>query len=276
MRLQLARIAALVAAAALAAGLTGCGGSGASTPTRTIAIQGPGAGPLDARVADIRRAAALELEAIDGTTQGSKLKIVNGADPQAIATIDALAEVAISGREQLKISLAPPLVRRTKTKRQLTPEIWLLPPSGLTEAARESYAASGATGATTSQADSPFNPGTPTGQYVTPGLSAQNYPPAGQEFFEKFEKKYGRAPDRYAIFGYEAVGLIVDALTRLEKSNVFVDQTSLAKSALAIRNRYSPVGHYDVLPSGQTTLYVFQARGKGAPPGPAALIEALR
>jgi hypothetical protein len=276
MRLQLARIAASLVAAALAAGLAGCGGSGASMPTRTIAIQGPAAGPLDARVADIRRAAALELEAIDGRTGESKLKIVSGADPRALATIDALAEVAISGREQLKISLAPPLVRRTKASPRLTPEIWLLPPVGLTEAARESYAASGASGAKTSAPDSPFNPGTPAGQYVTPGLSAQNYPPAGGEFFEKFEKQYGHAPDRYAIYGYEAVGLIVDAITRLEKSHEFVDQASLAKSALAIRNRYSPVGHYDVLPSGQTTLYLFQARGKGAPPGQAALIEALR
>jgi ABC-type branched-subunit amino acid transport system substrate-binding protein len=147
---------------------------------------------------------------------------------------------------------------------------------GLTETARSSYVESGATGAVTSEPDSPFNPGTPTGKYVTPGLSAQNFPPAGREFFEKFEKKYGRAPDRYAIYGYEAVGLIVDALTRLEKTHEFVDQTSLAKSALEIRNRYSPVGHYDVLPSGQSTLYVFQVRGKGAPPGQAALIEGLR
>ena len=132
------------------------------------------------------------------------------------------------------------------------------------------------TGATDSVVDTPLISGAPRRKYVTPALSADNYPPAGREFYEKFENKYGRAPDRYAIYGYEAVGLIVDAITRLEKAGAPVTHTSVAKSALAIRDRLSPVGHYDVLPSGQTTLFVFQARGKGAPPGQAALVEALR
>lgn len=276
MPLQLARIAALVAASALTAGLTGCGGTDESLPLRTISIQGPISGPLKPRAADIRRAAELELEAINNDTSGSRLQLVEAPNPQALATIDALARVAISGPDQLTISLIPPLQRETKASRRPSPQIWLLPPKRLSEAARNSYAASGAAGAGGSSTDSPLSPGTPTGQYVTPALAAQNYPTAGSEFFEKFEKKYGRAPDRYAIYGYEAVGLIVDALTRLEKTRAVVTPAALTQSALAIRNRFSPVGHYDVLPSGQTTLYVFQARGKAAPPGQAALIEALR
>jgi ABC-type branched-subunit amino acid transport system substrate-binding protein len=146
----------------------------------------------------------------------------------------------------------------------------------LAESARASYVASGATAATDSVVDSPLKAGTPRVKYVTPALAANNFPPAGRKFYEKFEKKYGREPDRYAIYAYEAVGLIVDALSRLEDAGTPVTQASLAKSALAIRDRYSPVGHYDVLPSGHTTMNVFRVGGAGAPPGAAALIEAQR
>lgn len=274
MRLQLARIAAVLAVSALAAGLAGCGGTDESLPLRTISIQGPTAGPLKSRVADIRRAAQLELDAIDSDTNGSRLKLVDGPDPKALATIDALAEVPISGKAQLSITLTPPFVRETKRTRRPSPQIWLLPPDGLTSMARDDYRAGGATAPVT--ADSPLRVGTSVGKYVTPALSADNYPPAGSNFFSKFNDEFDRAPDRYAIYGYEAVGLIVDGLTRLEKSGEPVTQSSLAESTLSIRDRFSPVGHYDVLPSGQTTLFVFQARGKDAPPGQAALIETLR
>ncbi|MGK2877140.1 MAG: ABC transporter substrate-binding protein [Solirubrobacterales bacterium] len=273
MRLHIATIAVLVAAA-LTAGLAGCGGGGESLPLRKISIQLPTSGPLKSRAADIRRAAELELEAIDANTSGSRLELVDGPDPKAIATIDALARAPISGRDQLTISLAPPVARETRAKRGSTPKIWLLPPDALTSAARDDYRAGGATAPVT--ADSPFRAGTPQGTYVTPALSADNLPPAGSDFFQKFDDAYDREPDRFAIFGYEAVGLIVDALTRVEKAGEEITQTTVADAALSIRDRFSPVGHYDVLPSGQTTLYLFEARGKGAPTGQAALIEALR
>lgn len=277
MRLQLTRIAALAAGAALAVGLAGCGGSNDDLPMRSISFQGPTSGPLKQRVSDMRSAAGLALEAIDGDTKASRLRIVDGPDPEAIATIDALARVPISGKDQLSISLTPPIARGTKRQQRPSPKIWLLPPDALGVAAKSSYMAPGAEGATKAVSDSPLRAGTPSGQYVTAGLSADNYPPAGTEFFEKFSDAYdGTAPDRFAIYGYEAVGLIVDAVTRLERAGSPITQSSVAESALSIRDRFSPVGHYDVLPSGQTTLYVFQARGKGAPKGDAALIEALR
>ncbi|MBI2691412.1 MAG: hypothetical protein HYX29_05665 [Solirubrobacterales bacterium] len=278
MRLQLTTIAALVASTALTTGLAGCGGSNDDLPVRTISFQGPTSGPLKQRASDMRKAAELAVGAIDGDTKGSRLKIVDGPDPNAIATIDALASVPISGKNQLSIALTPPIARETRLQRRpAPPRIWLLPPDALGTAAKSSYMASGVEGATKAASDSPLRAGTPSGQYVTPGLSADNYPPSGTEFFKKFNDAYnGTTPDRYAIYGYEAVGLIVDALTRLEEGGTPVTQSSVAETALAIRDRFSPVGRYDVLPSGQTTLYVFQARGRGAPPGDAALIEALR
>lgn len=276
MRLQLTRIAALVAGAALVVGLAGCGGTDESLPLRTISFVGPTSGPLKSRVADIRRAAELELEAIDGDTDGHRLKLVDGPDQKSVATIDALAQLRTISEPKLTISLSPPPERETGAPVAPVHWLYLLPPQSLTEQARSIYAASGATGSASAVADTPLRAGTPRGQYVTPALSAENYPPAGREFFEKFEDKYDRAPDRYAIYGYEAVGVIVDGIARLEEAGDPVTQWRLSLAAHEIRDRYGPVGHYDVLPSGQTTLYVFQARGNGAPLGDAALIEALR
>lgn len=125
-------------------------------------------------------------------------------------------------------------------------------------------------------ADNPMVPGVPPFTYVTPALSKENYPPAGLRFFDAFIKEYGRVPDRFAIFAYEAVGLVVDAIRRLEDADEPVTPDTVQRSAFAIKDRFSPVGHYDVLPSGATTLYVFQARGKDAPPPESALIEVRR
>jgi hypothetical protein len=277
MRPQIARIFALIGAVALCACAAGCRGTDESLPLRTISFQQPDSGPLKPRAADILRAAQLELDSINSDTEDVRLKLVYGPDPHAIANIDALARVSVSKPAQLTISLTPPIQRSTQASAKSAPRIWLLPPDGLTSAARASYIVSGLNGSRTAIGDSPLRPGIPTArQYVSPALTDENYPPAGREFFEKFEQRFDRAPDRYAIYGYDAVGLLVDAIERLEDSGRAVTQASVAKSALAIRDRFSPVGHYDVLPSGQTTLYVFQARGKGVPNGPAALIEALR
>ena len=46
-------------------------------------------------------------------------------------------------------------------------------------------------------------------------LSPDEYPPEGQKFFADFEEKYGdKNPDPYAIYGYEAMRLALDAIER--------------------------------------------------------------
>ena len=46
-------------------------------------------------------------------------------------------------------------------------------------------------------------------------LSPDQYPPEGQKFFEEFTAKYGvDNPDPYAIYGYEAMMLALDAIER--------------------------------------------------------------
>ena len=46
-------------------------------------------------------------------------------------------------------------------------------------------------------------------------LTPDQYPPEGQEFFKAFTEKYGvDNPDPYAIYGYEAMSLALDAIER--------------------------------------------------------------
>ena len=48
-------------------------------------------------------------------------------------------------------------------------------------------------------------------------LAPDKYPPDGQEFFKSFTEKYGVAkPDPYAIYGYEAMKLALDAIAALQ------------------------------------------------------------
>lgn len=260
---------------------SGCGSSEPKRPTLTISFQGATTGPLAHRSADMQKAASLAIEAIHRKVATFQIKVVTNADRDSIAVIGALGSQTQQAAGQLLVSLRPPVKFVTRDSRpddleRLAPQILLPPADERARAALASYKASGSTGAAGAAVDSPEKAGTPSGQYVTAALSQHNYPPAGSKFFEKFNEKYGRAPDRWAIYGYEAVGLIVDAIARLDKLGLRIDQQSVAQQALRIRNRFGPVGHYDILPSGQTTLYVFQSRGAGAPDGPASLIEAQR
>ena len=46
-------------------------------------------------------------------------------------------------------------------------------------------------------------------------LSPDQYPPEGQDFFKQYTQKYGeKNPDPYAIYGYEAMRLALDAIQR--------------------------------------------------------------
>lgn len=134
-------------------------------------------------------------------------------------------------------------------------------------------AITGADGATVFGADRPQAPDpTSRGTLVTPALPPAGYPPNGEKFFEWFDEAYGRQPDRWAIWGYEAVGLALNAITDAGEGKGATGATATAtddhdvnrdstrEAAFAITNRFGPVGHYDVLPDGQTTLYTFAIR----------------
>jgi branched-chain amino acid transport system substrate-binding protein len=83
-------------------------------------------------------------------------------------------------------------------------------------------------------------------------LSPDEYPPDGQKFFDDFSAKYGeKNPDPYAIYGYEAMRLVLDALERAEDPT---DRQAVIDAIFDTKGRESVLGTYDIDENGDTTL----------------------
>jgi len=82
-------------------------------------------------------------------------------------------------------------------------------------------------------------------------LSPDSYPAAGQEFFKTYSKKYGTTTvDPYALYGYEAMSLIVDAIKRSKTG----DKADVIKALFETKDRASVLGTYSIDQNGDTTL----------------------
>ncbi len=82
-------------------------------------------------------------------------------------------------------------------------------------------------------------------------LSPDEYPPEGQEFFGQFEEKYGEPnPDPYAIYGYEAMRLALDAIERSGTGN----KEDIVPALFDTKDRSSVLGTYSIDENGDTTL----------------------
>jgi len=91
--------------------------------------------------------------------------------------------------------------------------------------------------------------------YITVAtLDPSAYPPAGQAFFKTYQAKYG-TPVAYAIYGYEAMALMLDAIKRASNNGTTAPTKSGVISAIfATKNRHSVLGTYSINASGDTTL----------------------
>jgi branched-chain amino acid transport system substrate-binding protein len=89
--------------------------------------------------------------------------------------------------------------------------------------------------------------------YITnPTLDPKLYPPAAQEFFKTFEEKFGKAPEPYAIYGYEAMKLALLAIQNAgDKGN---DRQAVIDAFFQIKDRESVLGKYSIDENGDTTL----------------------
>jgi branched-chain amino acid transport system substrate-binding protein len=82
-------------------------------------------------------------------------------------------------------------------------------------------------------------------------LSPEEYPPEGQEFFSQFEEKYGEPnPDPYAIYGYEAMRLALDAIERSGTG----EKADIIAALFDTKDRESVLGTYSIDENGDTTL----------------------
>jgi branched-chain amino acid transport system substrate-binding protein len=79
------------------------------------------------------------------------------------------------------------------------------------------------------------------------------YPPAGRAFFAAYDREYG-PPQPYAIYGYEAMRLLLTAISRATHGGTRPAQRSKVLAALfATRSRHSAVGVYSIDGNGDTT-----------------------
>jgi len=87
---------------------------------------------------------------------------------------------------------------------------------------------------------------------TNPTLDPKLYPASAQQFFQKFKAKYGKDPEPYAIYGYEAMSVVLEAIKRAgDKGN---DRASVVKSFFETKGRDSVLGKYDIDENGDTTL----------------------
>ena len=82
-------------------------------------------------------------------------------------------------------------------------------------------------------------------------LSPDSYGEAGKKFFKDFAAAYGEAhPNPYSIYGYEAMSLALDAITRSQTAN----KDDIVKALFATKDRDSALGTYSIDANGDTTL----------------------
>jgi branched-chain amino acid transport system substrate-binding protein len=82
-------------------------------------------------------------------------------------------------------------------------------------------------------------------------LSPDQYPPEGRKFFDDYTKRYGeKNPDPYAIYGYEAMGLALDAIKRSKTG----ERPEVIKALFSTKDRQSVLGAYSIDANGDTSL----------------------
>ena len=89
-------------------------------------------------------------------------------------------------------------------------------------------------------------------------LSPESYGSAGKKFFAAFAKEYGEDhPNPYAIYGYEAMSLALDAIERSQTGK----REDIVKALFATKDRDSALGTYSIDENGDTTLTDYGAYG---------------
>ena len=83
-------------------------------------------------------------------------------------------------------------------------------------------------------------------------LDLESYP-GGQEFIKAFEAEYGEAnPDPYAIYGYEAMQLVIDTIKAAGPEGT--SREGVLKALFQTKDRDSVLGTYSIDENGDTSL----------------------
>jgi branched-chain amino acid transport system substrate-binding protein len=87
---------------------------------------------------------------------------------------------------------------------------------------------------------------------TTPTLAPTAYPQAAQRFFRAFRTRYGRAPAPEAIYGYEAMRAVLQAIA--DAGELGNDRAEVINAFFGLQDRDSVLGRYDIDDGGDTTL----------------------
>jgi len=93
--------------------------------------------------------------------------------------------------------------------------------------------------------------------FTAPTVSPDELPPAGQKFYKDYQAKYGEPQDEidpYAVYGYEAMDVVLDAI---EKGGN--DRQKVIDAFFATKGKQSVLGTYDIDKDGDTTLSTYGA-----------------
>jgi branched-chain amino acid transport system substrate-binding protein len=90
---------------------------------------------------------------------------------------------------------------------------------------------------------------------VSPALALAALPLAGRRFARAFQSRYGRPPGPYAVLGYEAMSVVLDAMAAAGKRANHPQ--AVIRAFFQIRDRRSVLGTYSIDREGDTTLRRF-------------------
>jgi len=86
--------------------------------------------------------------------------------------------------------------------------------------------------------------------YVTfGGLPPEKLTGKGKDFVEKYQKKFGKLPEAYAVYGYEAAKVAVEAVRSAGKK----DRDAIRQGGLAIKDFDGALGKWSFDENGDTT-----------------------
>ncbi|HKN92970.1 MAG TPA: branched-chain amino acid ABC transporter substrate-binding protein [Thermoleophilaceae bacterium] len=105
---------------------------------------------------------------------------------------------------------------------------------------------------------SPKEGGVPTSldsklQCTVATLDPGSYPPAGKQFFQQYESKYGKGNlNPYAIYGYAAMSLALDAIKRAGSNGN--NRQDVINALFSTKNLPSVLGTYSIDKNGDTSI----------------------
>jgi branched-chain amino acid transport system substrate-binding protein len=87
--------------------------------------------------------------------------------------------------------------------------------------------------------------------YITfGGLPSEQLTGRGAEFVERYKKKHGEVPEAYAVYGYEACKVLLDAIDRAATKN---DRAAVLAAVAATKDFQGALGTWSFDANGDTT-----------------------